>query len=439
MYTATGKTIDGFYEMLLGGSQFDPQDGDNTLFASLKRQAMETFNNISLPTLQQGLALRFHPAYTSPKNWYDASVEGNWATFSSNSPAQPPPLMARVTDPSQPPPPSPMAPVRPDFANHPWTWHVLPRDVQPVSPNSSPLGQIVMAVSTRDLTSDMGSASPSGEPPTERPPSYGTMLRVVAGKQSLPSDALPADHVEVKPTTLFATANSTLVMGTSASPLIRDHRTSASPLIRDHRTINTGVATMPTTPNQTVEPQILTLEFQYCLVKIDRPWLSQPFLFTHDWYMPGFKAGEFSSGAALSKEGIFPALPIACIIVKDLKITANAAEISVVAGQAMAFGPFVLFGQTINETKTTLTVEGMQAIAWIIQLLPVLPPLGSPMLLNAPLGLSSQPGVAEPIFTVLPQGTSVMPTSEEVTIGDTVLIKVKAGNQTGWVNKHFLG
>jgi hypothetical protein len=132
-------------------------------------------------------------------------------------------------------------------------------------------------------------------------------------------------------------------------------------------------------PAKPVSSDKFSISFSYCMVKIQRPWYYEPFLFNKNWYIPSYKAGSFSTATADKNDGLFPAIPIALVVIKDLKITANWTDSDTQNAQnAMAFGPFSLAGSKFE--NNSLSCNGMQIIAWIFNVLPVLPANADPAL-----------------------------------------------------------
>ncbi len=140
-----------------------------------------------------------------------------------------------------------------------------------------------------------------------------------------------------------------------------------SPLIIKHTTV------------QQVTTSAIRLSFSYCLVSIDRDWLLQTFLDLPNWYVLGYPSGAFSNGTLQNNSGVFPVLPIACLVVKDLQLSAQWTQEDLTSiQQAASFGPFSLAGRSLDSSSTTLTASGMQVIGWISQVMPLLPTAAAP-------------------------------------------------------------
>jgi hypothetical protein len=116
-----------------------------------------------------------------------------------------------------------------------------------------------------------------------------------------------------------------------------------------------------------------SVSFQFCRVNIDRPWLKLALLNNKNWYMYNTVSGEYSTGRADENSGIFPLLPISFIVIRNLKITANwSNDDKTMFNNSISFGPFDLSEGKMQQN--TLEVKGMQVIAWVSKLTPVLPP-----------------------------------------------------------------
>src|SRR5262249_25364881 len=70
----------------------------------------------------------------------------------------------------------------------------------------------------------------------------------------------------------------------------------------------------PTTPS-------VSITFEYCLIRITRPWWTDAFINDRSWCLPGIPKGQLTApdkfGATL------PLLPIAAVAVRNLNISGN--------------------------------------------------------------------------------------------------------------------
>ena len=130
---------------------------------------------------------------------------------------------------------------------------------------------------------------------------------------------------------------------------------------------------------QPTQSDSLSVSFEYCLVRLDRPWLSYDFLTSGGWFMPGSHKGDLSNGRDLNGNGRFSLIPIAFVAIKNLKITAKWSDADRQAVQnAVSIGAFSLVGRQFD--GESLTCEGMQIIGWVCGSMPALPPATDPAL-----------------------------------------------------------
>ncbi len=385
-FSPTGKVADDFYYMLLFGSQFAPESGNNTLFNALKAQALQKFDDQKLGSLLEPLA-QFHPAYATPNDWYDPDAAANWTGYSVTSGEQTPPQ-----DGGTPPPPPPRPRVLPDS----WKWRVNPDVVQSIDKGRpwlqdrffSQLNRADLSVqpapSVQPAVSPAMTASTAEVSAIAESRAVTPSLAISLGGSANFSNALKSDHlfagsatevlkpgmIEVSPATEFHP-----VSPDPASPAIAT-RIARSDLIAAELV---QVAQQGT--EQPVTSSAMSMSFRYCLVSLDRPWLSQAYLNTPGWYVPGFQSAAFSAGTIAGNAGIFPAVPVACVVVRDLQITANWTDTDLSAAQhSMNFGPFLLDtppGAQGSQAQA-VTSPGLQIIGWICQVLPAVPPLATP-------------------------------------------------------------
>jgi hypothetical protein len=72
-------------------------------------------------------------------------------------------------------------------------------------------------------------------------------------------------------------------------------------------------------------------------------------------------------------------LPTACILIRNLQIKAQwSAQDDAAVEQSVNLGGFSLFGRSYDRNTATLTVPGMQSIAWVCEPMPTLPPENAP-------------------------------------------------------------
>jgi hypothetical protein len=365
----TEKSVDGFYNILLPGSQATPTngDGDNALFHALKRQALQTFDQADLGSLQG--SYRFRPVYARPRNWYDAALAANWTTYTVTSD-----MRASSTSDTDPPSSIARAPSTP-----PWIWRVVRDDMRPILQNPELLESVPFDEVVLDTPHQQFEGMPGG---------------TLAGRTVLAeSSAVPIESAQITPGAETADIGTSL-QGNDVGQIVA-RSLPIVPGIGDTATIFSGVIDTASilqprlqvartayllrdTTSQPVVSQQISISLKYCLVDLDRHWLSLDYLSTRGWYMPGYTAGWASTGTAENNTGEFPILPVACLVIKDLTISVDATDDIDTAQQSAAFGPFSLVGRAVDTTNGTLRIDGMQIIGWVCQVMPKLPPLPSP-------------------------------------------------------------
>lgn len=401
VFMRTSKTVDDFYDILLLGAQ--PTDANtDQLFAATRDQAEKKFD----PTLGSLLRplIQFHPSYAMPNDWYDSSVAGNWTAYSTeSSQSTAPPDNVGV---------SPIVPIfKPIHPVGPWTWRLLPSDLaapalvnrhqlevyavnaeratnpafvnsvaQPSQPASSTIAEAthVKPATLAAATTASELITPSLEstgPPVEKIETTTLPASAIASGAAahpiLETVDTTAQHVSTIPVEAApkqeAGALSGSTIDVSLIPRPSVVASELSPLIIKHTTV------------QQVTTSAIRLSFSYCLISIDRDWLLQTFLNLPNWYVQGYPSGAFSNGTIQNNSGVFPVLPIACLVVKDLQLSAQWTQEDLTSiQQAASLGPFSLAGRSLDSSSTTLTASGMQVIGWISQVMPLLPPAAPP-------------------------------------------------------------
>jgi len=118
-----------------------------------------------------------------------------------------------------------------------------------------------------------------------------------------------------------------------------------------------------------------SISVEVCLVHLRRPWLADGLLNLNGWFVPMVTKGSFSDGTGPGNSTPLAVLPIACVFIRNLAIKARWSDEDKAHTETSShLGVFALLGRSFDQNSATLTVEGMQAIAWICQPMPVLPP-----------------------------------------------------------------
>ena len=388
------KTVEQSYDFLLEGS-FPSPDSDNaalTLFSQFKAQAKKSFDEMKLGSMLKPIT-QFHPAYATPTDWYDTSSDSNWNVYSNETNTS---ISQKHTI----------------EAN--WRWQVLSPELVPILAYPEVIDRIstINAADLNDVaihpnTSQIDLSNVVLKPELE------TRLGEVL-KFDLSSDTgqilkaeLPLSRLSVSPMTVNTSLRRNVEGGIgieSRIPIMAQPTISVNRISLDRIPFNqipadlspktdqditpisspvTQVARLrellKQSTQQTVTSTNLKLSFKYCLVQIDRPWISQAYLETRHWYVPGHKSGSFSTGSfSPDPTEIFPVIPVAMILIKDLQITSWDETETDVIERSAGFGPFSFIGRTVDISTKTLSSSGVQVIGWVSQEMPLLPPDSDP-------------------------------------------------------------
>jgi hypothetical protein len=158
-----------------------------------------------------------------------------------------------------------------------------------------------------------------------------------------------------------------------------------APNVRIHSYIATQMAALPVrqrtemqyailqyAPTQTIGTTNITIDFDYCVVDVARPWLHNAFLDCNSWYIPGQPKGKLSANDGHG----MPAIPVGFVAIKNLQIRApwTPEDISNL-GQSVQFGPFGINSKVVDGA---IGHEGIQIVGWLLQELSNLPPCDAP-------------------------------------------------------------
>jgi hypothetical protein len=122
-----------------------------------------------------------------------------------------------------------------------------------------------------------------------------------------------------------------------------------------------------------VQSEDFSISFDYCIVSFDRPWWDELFLAADGWELPGFSIGELASGSGSAPASLITLVTTGMIVIRNLVIAANWQDGELATAQAASsLGPFCIAGAELHDVE--LRRPGLQAIAWLCQVPPVLPP-----------------------------------------------------------------
>jgi hypothetical protein len=147
--------------------------------------------------------------------------------------------------------------------------------------------------------------------------------------------------------------------------------------------------------NMSSDTSNMMVSFRFGRVEIRRRWLNPSLFSLRGWSTAGRSPGAYSNGNSSDNSGIFPLLTTSFIVARDLKISASwshtdlqTASKSINASASVGWGPFSLSGSYSNSSSsrrfnssfdgTTITMSGMQIVAWLSTIVPFCPPTGGP-------------------------------------------------------------
>jgi hypothetical protein len=136
----------------------------------------------------------------------------------------------------------------------------------------------------------------------------------------------------------------------------------------------------------------MNISFQFARVDIRRPWLKENLLTTTGWSVEGRGKNGYSTGAAdQSNRGVFPLLPVAFIVARNIRVTAEWSSVdsqvftqTINAGGSIRIGPFRLGGgggststtasTWASSNKSALYSPDLTLIAYLNRIVPASPP-----------------------------------------------------------------
>jgi hypothetical protein len=345
IYTHTLRTISGTYGNMIDAAESSSAAALVT-FADFKSQAQKAYQGGAIGSFDGPTS--YLPVYPTPIDWYDLNNAGNWQSYSYDA-------SVKAPAPAAPAPPAPNVRIQ---------WRIVPQSMRSVILNRS------------DAAGASASENRSAHPMFMRP--------AIPSNQAVSTKA--GQPARIAANREIAT---NVVSSAAASAQISPVRTIGAFRL-------TGLASVanlaPQTQSQPVETPKFAMSFDYCLVRLRRPWFSGDLLATLGWYIPGAHAGDYASGAP-ANTGPFAFIPTAFIAVKNLVIDAAWSDSDVAArANAASFGPFSLLGSPTDD-KNSVRNPGIQIIAWICSVQPQLPPDTDPSLVPVP---TTSPPAAPP-------------------------------------------
>lgn len=344
-YNATGRTISGTYNLIVNASS--PAAGvDQTTFNLLKSSANEMMENGKAGS-QLG-AYTYFPAFASPANWFDTTVQTNWTSYSyvaGKPAATPTPTPAPI---AHPPYRMLMAP----------TWRLM-ANAAPVTVAQKP---------------------PPPPPPAPAPNAAHAMI--MRSPMFMARERINPAMLQIHP----EPAAASLVIN-NAGP---------TPALQPQFTITFDYCLMELR-RPWMSGDFLASANWYIAGAHAGDYASGPVAATSAVSAPAPIAtpasGTATSAPAANSTPAPPAptppaapfswAPVACIAIKSLVIDAGGGALDPsVTTSATAFGPFAFRPQPGTSDK--LSNPGVQIVAWICRAQPLLPPMTDPALVPPP-------------------------------------------------------
>jgi hypothetical protein len=366
----------------------DDQTRDSIVssFSQINQNAKLLWENISQESIS-GLMFKFKPSLATPDNWYDATKNDIWSH-----------QQFQVSESSTSPPID-------DFPEHRlWKLKIdniaiqklmpVNNTAQPVEPirdlpnilraNTHPIIEAVAAAKPILLNSDINPAPMNTlknatvntqTANTFKPAVMGAFKDAKIDRNVTPalSDGLKDTIVVAKTETNFKPAAIDSLKDVRTYTLHDTYNSQLSQLpIRDKllvvQYLKSNAPTQPSTTNE------ISISFDYCVVRVERPWYNGAFIHNSSWFIPNTPKGELTSKDNLA--GNITLMPIGFVAIRNLLIEANWSASDIAnSPNAIQFGPF-----NVNSTITNniLSHQGVQIIGWLLERMPDLPPNDPP-------------------------------------------------------------
>lgn len=113
-----------------------------------------------------------------------------------------------------------------------------------------------------------------------------------------------------------------------------------------------------------------TINFQYCVVSIKRPWLHSELFSVPGWSMPGYSTNDISNGQSINNNGLLPVITTRFLVVRNLVVHAEWSEADLREQKcSIAIGPF----KFTNFDGGDLYCKNPQIVAWLASIVPACP------------------------------------------------------------------
>jgi len=300
---------------------------------------------------ESGVGEQFRPTHGDPEDWYDQSAAGNWTSLQVN----------REDKPVAPIVPAPAQVYSPMLLQ----WSVAPVEIR------SQLGVAPTAVSMRSMLASQALLAPDTQV-VRAAPNVIQNARMSRFAMTAQPVAQTMDIRQIDPA-IFAAIN------------VQQRQQPNRRFILQNTLQLDDVAPVPPSPAPPPPPQppvssnAFSISVDISIVKLRRPWLSDGLLNLGGWFVPSATKASFSDGTGASGQGLMPVLPVACVLIRNLSVHAEWSEDDQKnLENSTHLGAFGLLGRSYDRNSATLTVPGMQTVAWICDPFPVLPPADAP-------------------------------------------------------------
>jgi hypothetical protein len=324
-----------FYRLLSPSLPYVPAGADEASkqgiidsFSLLKTDCLKVWNSIKLESAS-GLMLQYKPALATPEDWYDRSRNESWTHQSFDVAAAP-------------------APPEPEPATQLWK----------LRPNDATMARVLEL--PEPATVGVGALPPrvdvTGRVLQLRAPRLGTLpdpVEPAPAAVSLAEVGLDSPHLAGD------------VLHRAYLRQFRELDVSRRILVKQYIDDNA--------PTEPVGTDSISISFDYCLVRIRRPWYRDVFVNQRSWWVPTVRRGELSLSGP---PGNLALLPIGFVAVRSLSIEADwAGDDLANAAVATNFGPFKVDAGVVGGK---LTHQGLQVAGWLLERMPELPPNDAP-------------------------------------------------------------
>ncbi|BDT87371.1 hypothetical protein GV791_09340 [Nocardia cyriacigeorgica] len=388
-----GSKLSRWYASLVRGSGRPPPSEASALaaFEAAKTEAMQSLSNNELAvvsaldgsTAATGTNDRYYATSMTPVDWYE-ETSTVWQTYS----------LEATDDPTPAPSAPPWVPPKP-----PMRYRVLPiPDWDPIDPHS---GRTISAIvdyvrvateseRLRELTTGE-SNTPDSMGPWHSAAVDERAIRELVLTGELPSLTPDRIGLAVSELTQETPRRTRLVNSIRTTPVVDD--TGWRIIVADDTVTETALfgwnpsdfavagerstvdAVLEATTATEPSSSDISVQFEYCLVRFDRPWWDDVFLSRSDWQVAGYASGQLSSGGAGQPIDPLTMVTVGMLVIRNLSITARWSSTDLQSlPRSTSIGPFCIAAASFDGATGKLTRNGYQAIAWLCQVPPKLPP-----------------------------------------------------------------